>query len=78
MEGGEEEKYLLLSSSPPASRGRQRRRRLSQEESDALPSLSCVVPSVRRSGWILGWIGVDWVGKKTNPSVAKCVFCATR
>jgi hypothetical protein len=71
MEGREEEAYLLLSSSPPAPRGRQRRRQPSA--GGKRRARVGGVPSVRRSRSIFGWIGVDWVGAKTNPKVVKCI-----
>jgi hypothetical protein len=75
-DGGREGADVPVPSSPSALRGRKRRRRrLPREESPmrSRPSRERR-PGMQPCGALLTWIRGSWVGSKTNPPTAKCVF----
>jgi hypothetical protein len=79
MEGGEEEAYLPFAAKLAAGAAREKqhqRRCLPREEESAMRAVS-PVPGVRWCGSLLAWIRGDWVGSRTNPGIAKCIFWAS-
>jgi hypothetical protein len=78
MEGGEEEAYLPFAAklAAGAAREKQHQRRCLPREESAMQAVS-PVPGVRWCGSLLAWIRGDWVGSRTNPGIAKCIFWAS-